>query len=52
MNHLHATPVAHRLEALVAATALTLALLAGIDNLATNQAVAAPVAQAGLTQAA
>lgn len=52
MNHLHAAPVAIRLEALVAATALTLALLAGIDSLAMNQAAAASVAQAAVTQAA
>ncbi len=52
MNHLPATPAAIRLNALLAATIVTLTLLSGIASLAVSQGAAAQLAQAGVTMPA
>ena len=45
------TPIADRLYALVAASVMTLALLAGINHLAVTESAAPQMAQAAATQA-
>jgi adenine/guanine phosphoribosyltransferase-like PRPP-binding protein len=52
MNRLPCTTLAVRLNAFLAATVVTLAMLAGIDTLATAERAAAPLAQAVALQPA
>ncbi len=52
MNHLPATSVAVRLNAVLAAAIVTLTMLSGIDALAVARSAAPQLAQAGVTQPA
>ena len=51
MNSLPSTSFTVRVNAFVAAAAVTLAMLSGIDSLALAQGTALPMAQAAATQA-
>jgi hypothetical protein len=52
MNHLPTTSVAVRLNAVLAATIVTLVLLSGLDTLAVSQSAGPQLAQAGMTSPA